>query len=496
MPFARLPRLLDRLDPGRSQARYAAMVAAATVATYGILYLTARLLDLPLSGAVLGATVAQYLGWFITAPTLRQVLRQSIAATVVALPGLGLALWLTGAIWPSLAVTTVLTAAAFVFRAWSAGMRTVALTASYTFVFAVYLDITAQDAVWSLAAVLVGGLVATLVRFLLWRGPSPRRGDLVRAYLLNLSAFLRRAAKGAPEKAQRRLRARTTPTELRLTAAGGEDAKVAALLVRLRVHATDAALCDDPGGADLADALDGGGRAEGAAGAILHEIRALGYAEDRVRVPPAPDDSPDPPFRVRLKQAAQRAVQVALALAVALPLGYWIDADRWAWAYLAAMLVLYGTGTADDVLVKGWRRVRGTVIGGVGGLLIAGLLRGDIAVEVASIIILQFLAVYFQTFSYAWMMAASTALLALFFGVSGNPVPSVMGLRLGETLAGALVGFVVSQAVFPSRARRRSRDALDNLLTAIAAVLGRDGDGIAADNRLAKALTALQAASA
>ena len=183
---------------------------------------------------------------------------------------------------------------------------------------------------------------------------------------------------------------------------------------------------------------------------------------------------------------------MALALGVALPAGYWLSPERWAWAFLAALLVFYGTDTADDVLAKGWHRVRGTVVGGALGLGAADVLQGDPVVEIVAILTLQFLAVWFQPFSYTLSIAATTALLALFLAVAGQSVPALVGLRFEETLIGAAAGFLAARTVYPAYAGTRARRALARLLDDVATSLEGAPCARDAERRLGPGLARLQ----
>ena len=420
----------------------------------------------------LGTTVAQYLAWFVTGGDRAGRLHVSLAGIAAALLGLALA----GSLWAVACAVVALTAGAFAFEARSAGARTAALAASYTLVFTAYFGISPRNPAWCLGAVLGGGAVALLVPFVLWPDDrAPRRADLVRAHLDAAAALPAWAARKGAVQALRRLRAQVTPIEAALAAHDETSRRMARRLVELRVLISHAATSLDA--AHLARRLarfPTQGGAPDPAGRALAALATLDVGRDRARVPPAPQRETGS-WRDRLPSALKRAAQVGTAMAAALPAGIWLSPERWAWSFLAAMLVFYGTSTAEDVLAKGWHRARGTLIGGVAGLVLAEALRGDRTVEIVSIVALQFVAVAVRPAGYAWTIAASTALLALFLGVGGSAVPSVLELRMGETLAGAVAGLLTARLVFSSHAARRSGEALADLLDELASFLGGGG---------------------
>lgn len=465
---ARAGRALNRLDPGFVQLERAVRVTLTAAASLAALYVVAVAADLPTQGVWLGMTLAEYLAWFITGSTRARRLGTSVAGLAAGFGGLLLGLWLDGTLWAVALAATALTGGAFLVGAWSAHARVAALAMPYVMVFAVYFDLPDGHARWYAGAVLGAGALALAIRFLLWRDTrAPTRAALVCAQLDRLAALPAQAARRRdPRWCLWGLRQASLPIETDLSQGEPEDRRLARRLIQLRVHMTDRVA----GGRAAAGGTDAARLRRLADRIAARDRRPVvddGWADRRIQSAARADaGGPD-----RRTTAARRAAQVAVALAAALPLGMWLSPDRWAWSYLAAMLVFYGTDTAEDVLAKGWRRMTGTLSGGAAGLAAADLLHGSMGVQIAAIAVLQVLAVFLQPLSYAGSMAATTALLVLFFGASGQAVPSIVTLRLGETLAGALAGLLAARLVFPRHAGQEAHGAMAGLLRELAVFL-------------------------
>lgn len=450
---------LDRIDPDLVLTENAARVTVITVAAFVSLWLVASMADLGMEGAYLGLTVAQYLAWFEPEGPRAERLRVALGGWIAAMTGLLLGMWLGLSPWAAGIAAVPLTALAFAFEARSSGARTAALACPYTLVFTAYYAPQPDELLWLVGAVLAAGLIVLVIRHLLWRESRvPSRAALAREHVGAMQAALRASLRDKRVgNALWRLTERTAGIEARIAAQGSQGARLTRRLTAARAR--------------LVDILTGQGGHMSAKPTLNGMLVELGKAEDRTLVPAVPPRRSAQAPRDRLSSALKRAVQVGAALAVAIPLGVWLSPDRWAWAYLAAMLMFYNTGNSDDSIAKGRRRLRGTVAGGIAGLVAAELLNGITGIQVTALIALQFVAVFLGSVSYAWMIAASTALLALFFGVTGYGVPSIVTLRFGETLFGAAAGFLVARLIYPSDSRDRCRAALADLFDRVAAFL-------------------------
>ncbi|MFD3587868.1 FUSC family protein [Streptomyces sp. NPDC058683] len=155
------------------------------------------------------------------------------------------------------------------------------------------------------------------------------------------------------------------------------------------------------------------------------------------RLPPAP--APAPPAGTGLARVTTRqAVQATAGAGFALVVGQAVSGQRWYWAVGATWWIFVNTASRGETLVRGFRRVLGTVIGIALGLLVAVPVHGapvPTAVLVAAAVFGIF---YSAAVSYTWMMLWVTLLAELLYGLLGVLTPGLLALRLTETAVGAL----------------------------------------------------------
>ncbi|MYR58740.1 FUSC family protein, partial [Streptomyces sp. SID625] len=72
------------------------------------------------------------------------------------------------------------------------------------------------------------------------------------------------------------------------------------------------------------------------------------------------------------RPTTRAAVQVALGSALAIVGGEFLSSQRWYWAVLTCWIVFINTSSTGEILVKGYRRLLGTVLGVVAGIVLAG----------------------------------------------------------------------------------------------------------------------------
>ncbi|MFR9796554.1 FUSC family protein [Streptomyces sp. MS06] len=155
------------------------------------------------------------------------------------------------------------------------------------------------------------------------------------------------------------------------------------------------------------------------------------------RLPPAP--VPAPPGGTGLARVTTRqAVQATAGAGFALVAGQLVSGDRWYWAVGATWWIFVNTTSRGETLVRGFRRVAGTVLGLALGFAVAVPVNGaplPTAVLVAACVFGIF---YTAAVSYTWMMLCVTLLAELLYGLLGVLDPGLLGLRLAETGVGAL----------------------------------------------------------
>ncbi|WP_328745109.1 FUSC family protein [Streptomyces sp. NBC_00285] len=155
------------------------------------------------------------------------------------------------------------------------------------------------------------------------------------------------------------------------------------------------------------------------------------------RLPPAP--VPAPPGGVGLARVTTRqAIQATAGAGFALVVGQLISGQRWYWAVGATWWIFVNTASRGETLVRGFRRILGTVIGIGLGLLVAVPLRGTPTPTAVLVAVCVFGIFYTAAVSYTWMMLWVTLLAELLYGLLGVLDPGLLALRLAETGIGAV----------------------------------------------------------
>ncbi|WP_143664048.1 FUSC family protein, partial [Streptomyces murinus] len=137
--------------------------------------------------------------------------------------------------------------------------------------------------------------------------------------------------------------------------------------------------------------------------------------------------------RVTTRQALQAMAGAGFALVV----GELVSGQRWYWAVGATWWVFVNTASRGETLVRGFRRVLGTLIGVGLGFLVAVPLHGAPVPTAALLAVAVFGIFYSAAVSYTWMMLWVTVLAELLYGLLGVLTPGLLALRLGETAVGA-----------------------------------------------------------
>lgn len=172
-------------------------------------------------------------------------------------------------------------------------------------------------------------------------------------------------------------------------------------------------------------------------------------------------------LRRRLPAQTRQAIQATIATLVATLVGTQISADRWYWAPLTAYVIFTGT-TRGDSIRRAWSRLAGTALGVGCGLTIAYLLHGDQSWSVAVLFISMFCAIFAIRASYAWYVFFLTTLIALFYSLLQTLTPSLLYLRIEQTLVGGLCGAVSAFLVLPVSSRESLRSELAKFFNMLA----------------------------
>nr|WP_260859483.1 FUSC family protein [Streptomyces cupreus] len=168
------------------------------------------------------------------------------------------------------------------------------------------------------------------------------------------------------------------------------------------------------------------------------------------RLPPAPALVPAAPGGTGLARVTTRqAVQATAGAGFALVVGQLVSGERWYWAVGATWWVFVNTTSRGETLVRGFRRVLGTVIGIGLGLAVAVPVDGAPIPTAVILAVCVFGIFYTAAVSYTWMMLCVTLLAELLYGLLGVLDPALLALRLAETGVGALGAVLAVLFVLP-----------------------------------------------
>ncbi|MGW2564104.1 FUSC family protein [Streptomyces sp. NPDC001514] len=166
------------------------------------------------------------------------------------------------------------------------------------------------------------------------------------------------------------------------------------------------------------------------------------------RTPP-PAVPPPLPGRGLDRPSTRQAFQATLACGFALAVGQLLSQERWYWAVGTAWWIFVNTASRGETLVRGFRRVVGTVTGIAAGLLIAVPLGGAPGPTAALVAVCVFGIFYTAAPSYSWMMFFVTVMAGLLYGLLGVLHPGLLLLRFEETAVGALGAVIGVALVLP-----------------------------------------------
>ncbi|GAU71370.1 integral membrane protein MviN [Streptomyces sp. NBRC 110611] len=167
------------------------------------------------------------------------------------------------------------------------------------------------------------------------------------------------------------------------------------------------------------------------------------------KLPPAVAPPALPDGSGLARTTTRQAVQAMAGSAVALLAGQLVSEQRWYWAVGAAWWVFVNTASRGETLVRGFRRILGTVIGIGVGTFVAIPLHGAAVPSAALAAVCVFGIFYTAAVSYTWMMFAVTVLAGLLYGLLGVLDMSLLTLRLAETGIGAAGAMLAVLLVLP-----------------------------------------------
>ncbi len=151
------------------------------------------------------------------------------------------------------------------------------------------------------------------------------------------------------------------------------------------------------------------------------------------------------------RSTTRQAIQVCVASGAALVLGQFLSEERWYWAVGTVWWIFVNTASRGETLVRGFRRVLGTVTGIAGGFLIAIPLGGAPLVTALLVAACVFGIFYTAAVSYSWMILAVTVMASLLYGLLGVLDGALLLLRVTETAVGAVCAALAVTLILPVR---------------------------------------------
>ncbi|MGW1076396.1 FUSC family protein [Streptomyces sp. NPDC002537] len=149
------------------------------------------------------------------------------------------------------------------------------------------------------------------------------------------------------------------------------------------------------------------------------------------------------------RPTTRQAFQNTFACAIALGVGQLVSDERWYWAVGTAWWIFVNTASRGETLVRGFRRIVGTLTGITVGLLVAVPLHGAPAPTAVLVAVCVFGIFYTAALSYSWMMFFVTVMASLLYGLLGVLHPGLLALRFEQTLVGAVGAALAVALVLP-----------------------------------------------
>ncbi|MEU0950128.1 FUSC family protein [Streptomyces canus] len=164
------------------------------------------------------------------------------------------------------------------------------------------------------------------------------------------------------------------------------------------------------------------------------------------------------------RPTTRAAVQVAVGSSLAIVGGEFLSSQRWYWAVLTCWIVFINTASTGEILVKGYRRLLGTVLGVLAGIVLAGAVGQHTWTAFALVLVLVFAMFYTAPLSYTLMSFFVTAALGLLYTLLHTYSLSVLVLRVEESALGVACGVFAAAFVLPVRTDRRTNELLVTVL--------------------------------
>ncbi|MEV6831022.1 FUSC family protein [Amycolatopsis sp. NPDC051102] len=211
-------------------------------------------------------------------------------------------------------------------------------------------------------------------------------------------------------------------------------------------------------------AAPGDGVRKALAELALADDRAQRAAAPETTADPLEDEDPEPEPRLAYDNRTRSAIQAVVGGGLAVLGGELVSHQRWYWAVLTVFVVFIGASSAGATFVKGVRRLGGTLIGIVGGVLLAVGVGGNTAATLALILVCVFGMVYTARVSQVVMAFFVTSMLGLLYSLLGTFSLAVLWIRVAETAVGAAAGILAAVVIVPVRTRSVMLDDIGEVL--------------------------------
>lgn len=195
--------------------------------------------------------------------------------------------------------------------------------------------------------------------------------------------------------------------------------------------------------------------------------------------PESPTAEPQPVARPKLHwvpwskwlPTSRMTVQVMIAAAVAAGAGELISATHWYWAVMTSFVIFIGATTRSTILTRAYRRVIGTAVGLVIGVIVVSLVGHNNSILVAICLLAIFGMLYFGPLNYGYSVLFLTAMLVSLYSLLGVLDNSLLEMRLIETLVGAVIGVLCAYLIVSSNSRPELKTAVNAYVEALVALL-------------------------
>ncbi|MFE3002830.1 FUSC family protein [Nocardia sp. NPDC059246] len=164
------------------------------------------------------------------------------------------------------------------------------------------------------------------------------------------------------------------------------------------------------------------------------------------------------------RPTTRAALQVTVGTAIAIICGELISTEHWYWAMITCWVVFLNTTSLGEVLVKGYRRLAGTIAGVAAGAGLVTLVTGHTTTAFLLMIACMFGAFFIASVSYLLMSLLITSMVGLLYALLGTYTDTMLILRVEETAVGAAAGLIAALLVLPAHTHQLVNAQLTDVL--------------------------------